>query len=153
MSQASSISNPLSGSITTPTATLGLRFTSAFTRASSPGSTETRAALVSLVIAAAAHGENFVSLAVRLWQNELLRVSPPLMSPAPAPRLLFGSRYPWHSVTSSVFNIRETATQGDPGNCSSAWIHDWVGAYGGVDSLSARRGFLPAGFIPRLNPF
>jgi hypothetical protein len=101
MSQASSISNPLSGSITTPTATLGLRFTSAFTRASSPGSTETRAALVSLVIAAAAHGENFVSLAVRLWQNELLRVSPPLMSPAPAPRLLFGSRYPWHSVTSS----------------------------------------------------
>jgi hypothetical protein len=80
----------------------------------------------------------------------------PLTGIKMAPRFsLFAprSKYPWHSVTSSVFNIGETATQGDPGNCSSAWIHDWVGAYGGVDSLSARRGFLPACFIPRLNPF
>jgi hypothetical protein len=85
--------------------------------------------LFSLVmLAAVAHSQDssFVSLALRLRQNELLRVSPPLISPAPAPRPLFGSRYPWHEkITSTVFWCGEPATTTSPSNRKSAFDSRW----------------------------
>lgn len=117
--------------------------------------------IVALTAATAAHGEEqIVSLLLTLKHDELLRVQqhqPPPGSVPPRPLLftsLFTSPAPWHTgVTSTEFWIGERATRNDPGNCSSAWVHDWKTRYGGVDNPAGRRGFLPIGFIPRQNPF
>jgi hypothetical protein len=57
-------------------------------------------------------------------------------------------KYPWKNniVTTLIFI-------GDKGLLASAWDSDWSAHYGGFDSPKRRSGFLPAGFIPRLNPF
>ncbi len=38
-------------------------------------------------------------------------------------------------------------------NGSSAWTADWVSAYGGIDLPDKRKGFFPADFTPKENPF
>ncbi len=64
--------------------------------------------------------------------------------------------YPVHrDITATIFWVGESA---DPSNKfihnrSSAWIEDWVSAYGGVDDQSNRCGHLPCGFTPGENPF
>jgi hypothetical protein len=50
-----------------------------------------------------------------------------------------------------VFWIGETGS--GPSNASSAWDSNWVAAYGGVDDPVRRKGFEPAAFRPRENPF
>lgn len=65
--------------------------------------------------------------------------------------------YPWkYNITTSVFWIGEPASPEHPvSNEKSAWDPDWVLRYGGVDNpdATARRNFIPAGFVPGLNPF
>jgi hypothetical protein len=94
-----------------------------------------RVALVSLMLATAAHGGeiSFVSLAMRMRQDQLLRISRPVMSPAPrpTPRLAFslfgGSRYPWKlSITATCFWAGESAESGGGvSNYKSAWDSSW----------------------------
>jgi len=42
---------------------------------------------------------------------------------------------------------------GEKGNEASAWDPQWVKHFGGVDDPDKRKGFLPAGFTPKENPF
>jgi hypothetical protein len=60
--------------------------------------------------------------------------------------------YPWKlSIVSTVFWIGETGS--GPSNARSAWDSNWVAVYGGVDDQARRKGFEPAEFRPRENPF
>jgi hypothetical protein len=65
--------------------------------------------------------------------------------------------YPWrYNITATVFWIGEPASPQHPvSNEKSAWDADWVSRYGGIDDpgTAARRNFIPAGFVPGLNPF
>lgn len=65
--------------------------------------------------------------------------------------------YRWkYNITTTVFWIGEQAGPEHPvSNEKSAWDPDWVLRYGGLDNpdRSARRDFIPAGFVPGLNPF
>jgi hypothetical protein len=57
-------------------------------------------------------------------------------------------------ITASIFWVGESAVSGGGvANKSSAWDADWVGSFGGVDTPAARRGYCPAGFVPKENPF
>jgi hypothetical protein len=66
-------------------------------------------------------------------------------------------KYPWHSnIVTTIFWIGESPSGNNPvPNRSSAWDLNWSSNYGGTDSPvdGARRGFLPASFVPRQNPF
>ncbi|HEY5892521.1 MAG TPA: hypothetical protein VIT91_04750 [Chthoniobacterales bacterium] len=66
-------------------------------------------------------------------------------------------RYPWKfGIVTTVFWIGETPTANNPTpNHKSSWDKQWARNYGGFDNPNPRyrRGFLPARFIPRQNPF
>jgi hypothetical protein len=55
----------------------------------------------------------------------------------------------------TVFWVGEgaTADNGYIDNYGSYWDPHWIKHFGGVDSPSRRRGFFPAGFMPKQNPF
>jgi hypothetical protein len=60
--------------------------------------------------------------------------------------------YPWKmGIVATVFWIGETGS--GPTNARSAWDKSWVSNYGGVDDPVRRKGYEPAGFRPRENPF
>lgn len=94
------------------------------------------------------------------------RISPQLILHS-APSGLAGARpyagltvagpYPWkYNITTTVFWIGEPASPEHPvSNEKSAWDPDWVLHYGGIDApdTATRRNFIPAGFVPGLNPF
>lgn len=64
--------------------------------------------------------------------------------------------YPAHSnTTATVFWAGEGADTSNDfiHNRSSAWMDDWVSAYGGIDDPNKRCGYLPCGFTPRENAF
>lgn len=65
--------------------------------------------------------------------------------------------FPWkRRIVTTVFWIGEQPTANNPvPNDKSSWDARWVQSYGGFDNPdpSARRGFAPAKFIPRQNPF
>ncbi|MBW0000684.1 MAG: hypothetical protein JO015_16420 [Verrucomicrobia bacterium] len=75
----------------------------------------------------------------------------------PAAGLTVAGPYPWkYNITTTVFWVGEPASLERPvSNEQSAWDPDWVLRYGGVDTPdpAARRNFVPAGFVPGLNPF
>ena len=62
---------------------------------------------------------------------------------------------PWkRNVVATVFWVGELPTQNNPTpNTKSAWDQNWVENFGGYDDPNRRNGFLPADFIPNLNPF
>lgn len=66
-------------------------------------------------------------------------------------------RYPWKpSICTTVFWIGEKPSGGNPvPNHASSWDENWMRSYGGFDSPNPdeRKGFLPARFKPRQNPF
>lgn len=65
-----------------------------------------------------------------------------------ASRLEPADPYPLHTgITATVFWV------GEPGNTASAWDDVWMEHFGGVDTPDARKGYRPAGFTPRENPF
>jgi len=65
--------------------------------------------------------------------------------------------YPWKkNITATVFWIGETPTPNNPTpNHKSSWDQAWQKNYGGFDNpkKSARNGYVPKSFTPKLNPF
>ena len=67
----------------------------------------------------------------------------------------FRTSSPWkRNVTATVFWVGELPTENNPTpNTMSAWDQNWQANFGGYDQPECREGYLPAGFIPALNPF
>lgn len=66
------------------------------------------------------------------------------------------SAYPVHKDTAATVFWAGEAAGVDNGfitNVESAWMDDWVKAFGGIDDPLSRSGFLPKNFIPKENPF
>jgi len=70
---------------------------------------------------------------------------------AEATRLFRG----WRSnVVGTVFWVGELPTQNNPvPNTASAWDMNWQANFGGYDHPERRKGYFPADFTPRQNPF
>ena len=71
------------------------------------------------------------------------------------PRERFQERSDWkRGVVATVFWVGEQPTENNPTpNVMSAWDQNWQANFGGYDEPDKRNGFLPAGFVPSLNPF
>ena len=61
----------------------------------------------------------------------------------------------WHrNVVSTVFWVGELPSENNPTpNTASAWDVNWQSNFGGYDHPEKRKGYLPADFVPALNPF
>jgi len=98
----------------------------------------------------------FEERALQLRESVLLRVEPRLPRPT-AQRAGNNRRYPWKTnIVTTVFWVGELPTQNNPvPNTKSSWDTEWVHNFGGYDDpdASGRRGYIPARFIPRQNPF
>jgi hypothetical protein len=59
------------------------------------------------------------------------------------------------NITATVFWAGEGADSSNDyiHNRASAWMSDWVTAYGGIDDPEKRCGYRPCGFTPKENPF
>lgn len=71
-------------------------------------------------------------------------------------RIIFMNKYPFHeNIWTTEFWIGEEAGQDNHyiSNAQSAWDEKWVEHYGGIDDPKNRKGYYPAGFIPKENPF
>jgi hypothetical protein len=103
--------------------------------------------------------EDFAKYAQKLRESALLKIEPEVFVPTTSRPSFYGSsaRYPWKvGIMTTVFWVGEKPTQNNPvPNTKSAWDPNWVDNYGGYDDpdASGRRGYIPANFIPRLNPF
>jgi hypothetical protein len=94
-------------------------------------------------------------------RSALPSLSDPFNVPAPARVVFepsdtpFQAGMPWkRNVVATVFWIGELPSQNNPTpNTKSAWDQNWVENFGGYDHPERRQGFLPADFIPHLNPF
>lgn len=104
-----------------------------------------------------ASSADFAEHARMLRESALLKVEPEVFVPSSTARYssdLF-SRGGWKmNIVTTVFNVGETPTRNNPTpNHSSSWDSDWQFHYGGFDDPDHRRGYLPATFVPRQNPF
>jgi len=64
--------------------------------------------------------------------------------------------YPIHNnIVATMFYVGEgsSSENGHIHNRASVWDEDWQAHYGGVDTPTARNGWLPKGFTPKENPF
>lgn len=122
----------------------------------------TLAVVMALILSAAVPGRastSFEEQALRLRESVLLRVEPRISRPSTkvAPRAGNSRSYPWkNNIVTTVFWVGEQPTQNNPvPNCKSSWDVNWARNYGGYDNPDPRerRGYLPARFIPRQNPF
>ena len=99
--------------------------------------------------------EEFEKYARKLRENALMRVEPQVFVPTTSRRQY--SRYPWkRNIVTTVFWVGELPTPNNPTpNTASSWDKQWKRSFGGYDNPDpdARRGYRPAGFIPRQNPF
>lgn len=108
---------------------------------------------------------DFEQHARMLRENALFKYEPQVFVPStgassvastPA-RGIFSSRYPWkENIVTTVFWIGELPTKNNPTpNHASSWDSNWASNYGGYDDpdTTHRRGFIPAAFVPRQNPF
>ena len=91
----------------------------------------------------------------KLGESPLFKIGPGNIEPVPI--VPPGEKYPWHpQIVTTTFWIGEIPSGNNPvPNRSSAWDSNWARNFGGSDSPepSARRGFIPARFIPQQNPF
>ena len=91
----------------------------------------------------------------KLGESMLFNVGPGKFEPARSDPP--SEKYPWHSqIVTTVFWVGETPTGNNPvPNHASAWDSNWARNFGGSDrpEPSARKGFIPARFVPRQNPF
>ena len=96
----------------------------------------------------------FTENAMKLRESVLFKVKPKDLESDP---LEDKEKYPWHlQIVTTVFWIGETPSGNNPvPNRSSAWDANWARNFGGSDcpDTGARKGFIPAGFVPRQNPF
>lgn len=72
-----------------------------------------------------------------------------------SPNLTVADRYPWkNQIVTTTFWIGERPTKRNPTpNHISSWDRQWTMSYGGYDDPERRRGYHPADFVPRQNPF
>lgn len=101
---------------------------------------------------------DFAKYAMKLRENALLKVEPQVQVPTSGrTRFGGGGKYPWKTnIVTTVFWVGELAAKNNPvPNTKSSWDVNWTANFGGYDDPdpSNRRGYLPAKFIPRLNPF
>jgi hypothetical protein len=98
---------------------------------------------------------DFAKYAMKLREQALLKVEPIVNIPTSSRPA--AQRYPWKSnIVTTVFWIGEQAGGNNPvPNNRSSWDLNWTANYGGFDNpdRSARRSYIPVGFIPRQNPF
>ncbi len=91
----------------------------------------------------------------KLRESMLFNVEPGNIEPVPLNPPT--EKYPWHAqIVTTIFWIGETPAGNNPiPNRSSAWDSNWARNFGGSDNpvASERRGFIPARFVPRQNPF
>ncbi len=91
-----------------------------------------------------------------LREKALLKLEPVVLIPS-ADRPLNHPRYPWkNNIVTTTFWVGESASaKKTVRNYASCWDLNWSASYGGFDNPnpSARRGFVPAAFIPMQNPF
>ena len=82
--------------------------------------------------------------------------------PPPKARVLVENPEPWNTyehpwrrgITATVFWVGEKASERNPTpNDSSSWDPNWEINYGGEDHPANRKGYEPASFSPKLNPF
>lgn len=103
----------------------------------------------------------FVRYAERLRESVIQSLEPEIRTPSSqSPNmasLLNANRYPWKTnIVTTTFWVGEAATTNNPvHNRSSSWDASWRDSFGGFDNPdpTKRRGYFPAGFIPKLNPF
>ncbi|MEM1083717.1 MAG: hypothetical protein AAGI48_06305 [Verrucomicrobiota bacterium] len=58
------------------------------------------------------------------------------------------------NVVATIFWVGELPTAANPTpNVASSWDTNWQENFGGYDHPQRRRGFFPADFVPKLNPF
>jgi hypothetical protein len=87
-------------------------------------------------------------------QSKLPSSNRPSFSPL-SQGYLAPSKYPWHgNIVTTIFWVGESASVNNPvHNRSSSWDLNWRESFGGFDNPERRRGYLPVGFVPKLNPF
>lgn len=112
-----------------------------------------------MISGAWASSGSFEEQALRLRESVLLRVEPRMARPSTQSAARAGNsrRYPWkNNIVTTVFWVGEQPTQNNPvPNCKSSWDVQWARNFGGYDDPDPRnrRGYIPARFIPRQNPF
>jgi hypothetical protein len=111
--------------------------------------------LVALPLTALAQGDNAsLDFTSKLREKVLSKVD--ALQPVVFKSSELG-KYPWkNGIVTTVFWVGETPTANNPTpNHASSWDKNWARNYGGYDNpnVSYRRGFIPASFIPRQNPF
>ncbi len=99
---------------------------------------------------------DFVKYAMKLRESALLKIEPQVFIPTIS-RTGGEGRYPWKNrIVTTCFWVGEAAAVNNPvHNYSSSWDVNWTQSFGGFDNpdRAARRGFIPAAFVPRENPF
>ena len=100
---------------------------------------------------------DFAKYAMKLRESALLKLEPQVVIKTGARPAGVSARYPWKlNIVTTTFWVGEAATVNNPvHNSSSSWDLNWSQSFGGFDNPNpaARRGFIPANFIPRQNPF
>ena len=99
---------------------------------------------------------DFAAHALKLRDNALLKVEPQVAVPSSTGwGVRFGSKYPWkENIVTTIFWVGERPTANNPTpNNKSSWDASWAYNFGGFDSPDSRKGYIPAAFVPRLNPF
>ncbi|MHA3774068.1 hypothetical protein ACXR0O_21275 [Verrucomicrobiota bacterium sgz303538] len=100
---------------------------------------------------------DFAKYAMKLRESALLNVEPKVVVPTTQRGIFGGGGYPWKTnIVTTIFWVGESASVNNPvHNRSSSWDLNWSSTFGGFDDPNPanRRGFLPAKFEPRQNPF
>ena len=100
---------------------------------------------------------DFAKYAAKLRESAILKMEPQVVIPTTSRTLGVSGKYPWKTrIVTTIFWIGEPAGGNNPvHNVSSSWDLNWETSYGGYDNPNpgARRGYIPANFIPRQNPF
>src|ERR1700679_1076063 len=98
---------------------------------------------------------DFAKYAMKLRESALLKMEPQIL--IPTSQRIFGGKYPWKTgIVTTIFWVGEPAGGNNPvHNFSSSWDLHWEQSYGGFDNPNpaGRRGYIPANFVPRQNPF
>jgi hypothetical protein len=98
---------------------------------------------------------DFAKYAMKLREQALLKVEPQVFVPTTSKATM--TRFPWKTnIVTTVFWVGEQPTQNNPvPNTKSSWDSNWRENFGGYDNPdpSARRNYIPVGFVPMQNPF
>lgn len=120
-------------------------------------SLRTLACLAVLLTGRIAADAAFVAPKSAVWLADAPAILAAQMPKPVPPRAPASPAYPWkRGIMTTIFWIGESATRNNPvPNDKSSWDARWTLSFGGYDNPDprARRGFIPAAFVPRQNPF